>query len=477
MKRVVDNINSSAAMKKKKKVHAIDIRTRQKKPLYGTPDSRAPYYDPHNLHVHVWTFGTLQTTLESHSNPYYARQNKEYRGNYCKVCHQTNNRFHQNLVDKYAGYSEQTLNLQQLKNEMFVVDEKEERSKEIERRWRRVLGKLLHRKVLGIRYPSDPVSEDLILENVCCDFYWFGADQRSESKIKKGIIICQLPDKKVLISENMTGIKYQVDSHYVFSIYDKYTTKSNLYAIGEIPKSVLSDSVELWKEKWRNYKKWEAFQERLKFALPEQCQYYQTFYDDEIPEPVYNGPDTYDMYISKQVQHNMQMLREYKKSYAARSSTFDTLGSMKYKIYTFFIPPEGIYENYVVVEKDDDNVIRTYPTLQLYSRKLMETESKRLLIENKPETESELVLYGPQPTRHEVLYHKNSVDEIRRTQKSRYALQKNLWDVCLPSETTVIASSMEPLKPMIIDDDDDKSMDDVDLFENDSNGYGSDCCD
>jgi hypothetical protein len=70
----------------------------------------------------------------------------------------------------------------------------------------------------------------------------------------------------------------------------------------------------------------------------------------------------------------MQLLREYKKT-QVRSSEFDKLGDMKYKIYTFFIPPDGIYENYVVVEKEEDQV-RTYPTLQLYSRKLMELEQK-----------------------------------------------------------------------------------------------------
>ena len=366
MKRV--SFDDSHVIAKKKKVHVVDMRTRQKKPLYGSPNTKPPYYDPHNLHVHIWTRGTLQTTLESHANAYYARENKEYRGNYCKVCHETNNRFQQNLVDTQSGYSDSTLNLQDLG---LCDDDDDEETKKIERvekRWKLVLSKLLHRKVWGIRYPSDPTTEDLILDNVCCDFYYDGV-------VKKGIIICQLPNKNALIVENYTGIKRQVNGHFVFSIYDKYNSaKKNLYAISDIPRTVLIETVQLWKEKWNNYKKWESVQERLKFILPEQCQYYQTFYDDEIPEPVYSGPDTYDIYVSKQIQYNMQLLREYKKT-QVRSSEFDKLGDMKYKIYTFFIPPDGIYENYVVVEKEEDQV-RTYPTLQLYSRKLMEIEQK-----------------------------------------------------------------------------------------------------
>ena len=367
MKRLSFDDSQVNVQTKKKKVHVVDMRTRKKKPLYGTPNAVPPFYDPHNLHVHIWTHGTLQTSLESHSNAYYARENKEYRGNYCKICHETNNRFNQNLMDTQAGYSESTLNLQDLGLCEKYEDEETKKAERVEKRWKIVLSKLLHRKVWGIRYPSDPVAEDLILDNVCCDFYYDGV-------VKKGIIICQLPNKCVLIVENFTGYRYQVNSHFVFSIYDKYTTKSSLYAIGDIPRTVSIDTTKLWKEKWNNYKKWESVQERLKFILPEQCQYFQTFYDDEIPEPCYNGPDTYDIYISKQIQYNMQLMREYKKT-QTRSAEFDKLGDMKYKIYTFFIPPDGIYENYVVVEKEEDQV-RTYPTLQLYSRKLMELEQK-----------------------------------------------------------------------------------------------------
>ncbi len=371
MKRVVSTSPSRLLENnKKKKIHPIEKRTRQKKPLYGTQNSAAPYYDPHHLHVHIWKFGILQTTLEDHTNPYYAVQNKEYHGNYCKICHETNNRFNQSLFDTQAGYSEHSTNLFDCKSELNFLDEKDEREKMVYKRWKLVLGKVLHRKVWGVRYPSDPVTEDLILENVCCDFYSFSED--GSNKIRKGIIICQLPDKKVMIVENFTAVKYQVNSHFVFPIYDKYISKKNLYAIGEIPRMVLSENVQIWKDKWNYYKKWESCQERLKFILPEQCQYFQSFYDDEVPQPVYSGPDTYDIYISKQVQYNMQLIREYKK----KSDTMDLFRgaeSTKYKIYTFFVPPDGIYENYVVVEKENEQV-RTYPTLKLYSRQLLKLE-------------------------------------------------------------------------------------------------------
>jgi len=370
MKRISfdDSYGQTNVQTKKKKVHVVDVRSRQKKPLYGTPNAKAPFYDPHSLHIHIWTRGTLQTSLEKHASPYYAhdRENKEYSGTYCKVCHEIKIRFNQNLVDTLSGYSDSTMNLQDLG--LCYDDETAKKVDRVEKRWKVILSKLLHRKVWGTRYPSDPTTEDLILDNVCCDFYYDGV-------VRKGIIICQLPNKDALIVENFTGHKYQVNSHFVFSIYDKYTTKSSLYAIGDIPKTVLVPlRVTEWKEKWNNYKKWELVQERLKFFLPEQCQYYQTFYDDEVPEPVYSGPDTHDIYVSKQIQYNMQLMREHKKT-QSRTSEFDKLGAMKYKIYTFFIPPDGVYENYVVVEKEDDQV-RTYPTLQLYSRKLMELEQK-----------------------------------------------------------------------------------------------------
>lgn len=47
---------------------------------------RGPFYDPHETHVHIWTWGTIPS-IEDPKKPTFARKRKAHSGKYCKVCH------------------------------------------------------------------------------------------------------------------------------------------------------------------------------------------------------------------------------------------------------------------------------------------------------------------------------------------------------------------------------------------------------
>lgn len=322
----------------------------------------APYYDPYDCHRHIWTYGDIGASQNPHSE-FHARSKVRFKGRYCKVCHMGAPKT-PNTVSLGGG--------DVLPRELVNI---ETAMKEIEKElgrcraqsvsdpvnnWKRLLGKFMCRNIWGIRYQSDRMTEDLILENVECEFYW-------ESKVKKGIIICQLPSKEVLVEEYVTSIGYKVNPHVVVPIYSKYYRSPHLYPIGEIPRLTLKENIPKWKQKWSNYQKWETLQFNLKYILPEECQCYQTFYEDEIPELEKFTVDTLDVYMLKKKQNSIQILTEYREKKTRQKIMEEKLGEFnkdKYDIYTFLIPPDKVKENYVIV-RDETLVKKRYPKLEL----------------------------------------------------------------------------------------------------------------
>ena len=68
------------------------------KPEYGlVSNARAPYWDPHDIHIHVWTRGTIRAE-ENHLSKY-TKKAKPYTGIYCKICHEIKIPFAQDLID------------------------------------------------------------------------------------------------------------------------------------------------------------------------------------------------------------------------------------------------------------------------------------------------------------------------------------------------------------------------------------------
>ena len=289
---------------KKRKFHKKNNKNRKRKSVFGDPNGKPPFYDPKEQHIHCWTYGTIASS-EKGTSQFFNFRPKKFTGKYCKICHLGVPKFHINLWNnkEFVSDIQDSLN----KFTSFIHDYKINsvpNEELVNKRWKRVLGKVMHRWVWGIRYPGDPVCRDLILPGVYCTFYW-------GEKTKKGIIISQLENDNALIEEVGTGMGYEVNPRIVISIHGKYNIKPQLYAIGEIPQTVMPEKVVVWKQKWNNFMKWTDMVSRLKFILPGECEYYQTFYDDEIFEPPIYGPPDHHSYQMAQIRHSRWVIQDY----------------------------------------------------------------------------------------------------------------------------------------------------------------------
>ena len=333
---------------------------KKKKPIYnctdpnGDKNAHAPFYDPYSLHMCVWRNGTIGSDSENGHIKFYAKKRVKYVGNHCIICHKVGNKLTTGVsIGKPEDSDRVRRNMINAMMELRNEDDEIIINTPIKKEW--------------IKFK--PVFDDLILPDTDCVFYWRDIGEALGSDKKGKILIQNSLTKMVIIEEFDTGFYYHVIPSRVFPVYGKYNEKSNLYAIGNIPKSDYPYKVFLWKQKWKNFQLWTSTVERLKYILKEQCEYRQSFYVDELPGNDVYGPITYKNYKNIKMLEfkdsiNKKGLHSYsgyysslnKKSIPELIDNFCKDKRVKniYEACKFLIPTDGIFNNYFIVDKNNN---------------------------------------------------------------------------------------------------------------------------
>lgn len=215
------------------------------KPEYAVSNNRGPYWDPHDIHVHIWVRGTIHS-VENHKKRYSNGDPKPYTGIYCKVCHEIKIPFAQDLQDNMPiePYYEKNIKLAM---------------------------KLIDNSVIIPSIPKTPFihpkpEERLILNNTKC---------KIPNTVNECRIISQMPNKSVLVDDGTT--KYTVEPNRVSSIYRLINTKLDpivlLFPIyvrnyqeapyASMPIMVPREDIEKLKKNWEIYCNWKIMQYEL----------------------------------------------------------------------------------------------------------------------------------------------------------------------------------------------------------------------
>lgn len=226
------------------------FRKGAEKPRYafGKTD-RAPYHDPYDNHVHIWTHGTLANGPQNPKSRYCSGKSEPFTGRYCKVCHEV----------RYPFY--QTSDTSNMKGDPYYVRNLREAMRAIKERpmrnWEVILRKLdiqcVSNNVLDFNSASK-MDELLTLEGAYCKVYKQEGVHRI-LKVTEGVVEVQDSDGDV------QGIQETL----VIPVYDipKYAP------ISEPPRIVPKGTSKAWKQRWETYKRWKVLQEELKIFLPE----------------------------------------------------------------------------------------------------------------------------------------------------------------------------------------------------------------
>ena len=373
--------------KKKKKFRKTVIH-RTKKPLYtgkSDPTTSPPYYDPHELHVCKWVYGEISAP-EDPTKKFHSIKRKSFKGKYCMICHKPNYnsiRYEKSSSSIKVREDKEDFLKKVMKsiatNNINEDNKKNENNRviSIEKKWENLLYKFFYKNIFHMKHPSEQTDEYLILDSMTCKFIAINGNH--EASNRNGIVVKQLPSKDVVVKEFGTNIEYIIKPINVFHLYGKYITHTNLFAIGKIPMATQPNKIHYWKSKWNNFKKWSECIQILKFTLPEQCQYYQTFYDDEIPEPIYEGPETDISFHrnreiqSREIRNNYRKWKSEQKSMAQKIRDVYGNEESKYEKLYFILQEEYPKYNYAqVVKKPTEGKMKTTPLVlggkNLYDR-------------------------------------------------------------------------------------------------------------
>lgn len=90
------------------------------KPLIGTSGC-PPFYDPNDVHVHVWKKGKLGVE-DNPKIPTYSREKVNIRTcEYCKICHKINKKFMSNVTKNNEKLKDHIKKIENIKSDNYIV--------------------------------------------------------------------------------------------------------------------------------------------------------------------------------------------------------------------------------------------------------------------------------------------------------------------------------------------------------------------
>lgn len=304
MQRINDTTNDEKKRRDKRrekhrlnKLKKKNKKSRPLKPVFDIIDARngtlkgtAPYFDPHQTHVHVWRSGTINS-MEDHSKKYFSKIKKPFTGRYCIICHEPYLRFDTNLRDDYTVdyFDQQEKTLIDTINR-YVSSQSVDYSSEMN---------VLVDKIdmIQLKDPPKPAIgerdfEYLFIVGSFCKYY-------HNKKHLHGKIV-GIDEYPLLTIETQSGDSQEVHSNNVCPIYDEIDPKKeHLSPVGLPPKTVpkkftpvvittpkktwKTTPTQAWNETWKYFVNWKSFVAYIKRELPAIVGNYQTF--DEMYDP------------------------------------------------------------------------------------------------------------------------------------------------------------------------------------------------
>jgi hypothetical protein len=283
--------------------------------------SKAPYYDPHECHVHKWKKGTIPCKENSKSKYFlYEKFRKEYTGNYCSICHETRkfisncssnekcliNR-RQNIIDAMNNYviSEglevddcELIVSKKTKHEQLFIPQCISNNQISEYKYK-FAGIMLDNDCENEEDNADTQEEFIFVEGTSSnkfitekDLFISGTDCKiSLQDCKNGKIVKE--SFPLIVVKDDKGVEHKLNGNKVFPYY--VTENQRLVPVKTPPKRVhlrkditmindkngvrmwFTDKSVVWDQTWNNYMSWRKFHTFLKKYLPKEVVYYQTF--------------------------------------------------------------------------------------------------------------------------------------------------------------------------------------------------------
>ena len=309
---------------------------------HKTGNFSPPYYDPFELHIHIWRHGCIPS-VENGRKRFFNKKRKEFSGRYCVVCHNIDDSNQISNIESKDVLPDDILDLNEAMLSYNYDDESNllnsEGKKSIDSNPFQDLDDIIFDLESLIIEPDDKCSichndifymdkittdckhkfhkkclkewiekstckscplcrvdlsknsifissdENLFIKNTFCNFSY-------QNKNMNGKII-NISDKssyseyRIIKIEDSEGNVYDINSFYVFPVYKKYNKKINRY---ETPPNYVSKikysnykintDFQYWNQIWINYLKWKSLQESLKHELTPK--HYVSFLSDEI---------------------------------------------------------------------------------------------------------------------------------------------------------------------------------------------------
>jgi hypothetical protein len=239
-----------------KKVQKRSVnRKGSEKSVYGAAGGRAPYYDPYDNHVHVWTTGSLVNGPQNSKSKFCSGKPKQFNGRYCKVCHEV----------KYPFY--QTSDTSIMRGDPYYVRNLREAMKAIKERpinnWKILLTRLgfvdNNKKYFDFNKESK-LFELLTLEGAECSIYKHPGTYTICKVIGDGTVDVSNGSMEINVQETLVTPIYNIPKYAPIAEPPRFVEKPS----GD------GDSEGLrWKQRWETYKKWKVLQEDLKLFLSE----------------------------------------------------------------------------------------------------------------------------------------------------------------------------------------------------------------
>lgn len=358
----INRINKSR--NKHKKLRPKDVFDMEKF-MNGTLEGKAPFYDKHEQHVHVWRNGSIPS-LEKPTSKYFLKVKKPFTGRYCIICHKVSFPLMCDLrTDRTVDYYDQ--------QEKLLINSLKQYSPNSPDGMFKKFGEM---DLSEFSYKSIISNEHeiyLFIKNTMCRY----TTPNNKSKIGK---IVEIPNnnKEVTVEDNQ-GNTVKIHQDYVCPIYDDIDPKKA--PVNMPPKTVTKythtythtpqphkydnqgqkqqqnleskkweiGNVELWNQLWMNYISWKSFVGFLKNYLPPVVGNYQTFdrhtlYNPHEKLPTYQSGKTPTEIRNKAIEKISNNLRSMEKKKRKRL----------YPFLLFSNPQPKNTDYYMVLDSDED---------------------------------------------------------------------------------------------------------------------------
>lgn len=248
------------------------------KSVYGSSRGQAPYYDPHDNHVHVWTYGTLVNGPQNQKNRFCLGNPKSFTGRYCKVCHEV----------KYPFY--QTSDISALRGDPYYVRNLREAMRMLRDKQSDNYGVLISKMeklfVGSERFfdfnKESKLFELLTLEGAECKVYKYPGTYIIDKVLENGTVDVSNETTKLNVRETFVNPIYNISKYAPIPEPPRFVEK---------PKPNGESEGRKWKQRWETYKRWKVLQENLKIFISETNTIFTKHLDRNIDSAIESAMD------------------------------------------------------------------------------------------------------------------------------------------------------------------------------------------